>query len=700
MAKLFRFVILPALIIGSFLLSIWLANISRFIGLTGLIIGLFLLWIWLDVFSKHKLRESLFRNVGVPYRNLIGLLLGATASLLPLTSGTGTILWATWVFVSALGITMILLVAIRPTVEKELDRFAWGMLVIIVLGFGLGALIYQAKPWWFWLWRQYLRINQPHELVLEFLFILGVILGVFMVRNWAKEQKAFTESLSGILGGTFIAAVFGESLKEQGLTPMLALTYYGLGFVMSAAVNLLVAARLTANYVNKRSITSRAILDFLYGEERTKLIDGYFLKNFKADPDYAKEWLTDTLNQYRKLAAREFAERIEKRRRNREDFREEFKKRAIPEIWRAINGVLPREFPLTKLDDQPRAKLLKELIEQRRKWEPACAKRVAIEKKLEELKYTRDSIGAIPESGADAQEKRLQDLKKEIHALEQRLEHAIAKCDDATVNEWKKLSQKLNRLKPSYFYQLIAIECEEKDEAKDQPLQVSEKDREYNVIYKYLGSNETSDEEAHRHPSRGDNAVGATAKYQEAYPSFITKDMFRVGIAARWQDLLEYITAPGEYRASFPYFGSVSGLALLFRQTIIMDRDRHKRFRNQQHMDGICPVEIEQARGLDEIDFLSYVSIPIVNRLGGPTENGLGVVTIDTRLFVVPFRLEGQPVKASEGTFSTRLTPAQLTEFASNLYEPDDKDVAHIKKLTEIIVPVVELYNKCRVGAT
>src|SRR5882724_8687781 len=140
---------------------------------------IFLLWVWKGSLSKERLRESLFRNVGVPYRNLIGLLLGITASLLSLAGSTWTIGLATWVFVVAVVVMMILLVVVRPSIERELDRFAWGLLAIIVLGFGLGALIYQARPWWIWLWRQYLRINEPHELVLEFLFILGVILGVF-----------------------------------------------------------------------------------------------------------------------------------------------------------------------------------------------------------------------------------------------------------------------------------------------------------------------------------------------------------------------------------------------------------------------------------------------------------------------------------------------------------------------------------------
>lgn len=623
----------------------------------------FLWWMSRGSYPMEKLRESFFRNVGVQYRNLIGLLLGLTASLLPLTSGTWTIGSVTWVFVVALALTMVLLVAVRPAVEKQVDRFAWGLLVIIVSGYGLGALMYQAKPWWIYLWRQYLKINNTGAILLESLFLLGVILGFFVVRNWAKEQKDFVASLSAVLSGAFLSTILGK-LQEgtaPAVNPLRAFAFYALGFTMSGTLNLLAAARLTANYVNKRSITSRAILDFLYGEERTKLIDGYFLKNFKADPDYAKEWLTDTLNEYRRLVTREFAGRMEQRRKEREDFRENFKK----------------DLP------QPRAKNLKNMIEKKRDNDAACVKRLKIEEELEELNYEKDSMG---EHRTELQEERLQELNKEIAALEEKLKRAKVKCNDQTLEQWKILTEKLNRLKPSYFYRLITIKCEEQDKTNSRVPQVAEKEREYTITYEYLGSNKSSDEDA--------------SKTRNKQPgSFITKDMFRVGIAARWQDMLEYITAPGEYRAPFPYFGSVSGLALLFRQTIIMDRDKLKRFRNKDHMDGVCPLEIEQARGLDEIDFLSYVAIPIVSRLGSPTENGLGVVTIDTKLFVVPFRLAGEPVNASEGTFSIRLTPKQLTEFACNLYEPDDSDVAYIEEITNIIVPVVELYNKCRVGA-
>jgi hypothetical protein len=536
-------------------------------------------------------------------------LLGATAALLPLTSGVWSSQRAAWIFVVSLSLTMVLLILVRPNMvseyTKEFDRFAWGLIVIMVLGFGLGALIYQSRSWWIWLWNQYRRINEPHELVLESLFLLGVLLGVFVVRNWSKEQKDFQNSLSGILSGTFIAAVLGSVLKE--LTPIVALAYYALGFTISGTLNVLLAARLTANYTNKRSITSRAILDFLYGSERAKIIDGYFLKNFQEDLDYAKRHLTETLLEYRELVKREFAKQLNLR----------VRKRSLSEEQEA--------------EAAPHCQALRNARAQ--------------EKQLRlELKSTQADSGQNAAAERAERESKLKTLEQTIAEIE-------------------------SRLIPSYFYELFAIECSEKK--PNSPSAIQDIDLEYGVIYKRIDRK-----------------------------SPITSDMFRVGVANRWQDSLEYIIAPGEYRGSFPYFGSVAGLSLIVRQTIIMNRDRTKQFRSKDYRDGICPRDIEQWRGLDEIDFLSYITIPVVSRLGSATENAIGAVNIDTRLFVTHCKLDGQSVEGSEGMFRTVLTPRQLNEFASNLYEQEDKEVQYIEKLTKLIVPVLELYSKCRVGAT
>jgi hypothetical protein len=526
------------------------------------LVVLFLLWMWKGSQASEKLRESLFRNTGLPYRNLIGLALGFIAAVLLLYSGVLTLYGAAIFFVVLVIFTMTILVWARPYQEKVVDRFAWGLLVIIILGFGLGTLQYQTRHFWVWLWHQYLRIYMPHDIILESLFLLGVILGFFVVRNWAKEQADFLSSLSAVLGGAFIATILGK-LQEgnpPAITPMRAFAYYALGFTMSGSINLIVAARLTSLYTNKRSISSRAMLDFLYGSERTKLIDGYFLQNFKDDPDYARARLTDALVEYRKLIAREFAERLQKKMKLREQ-----------QAFSPPDGQL-------------------------------------------------------------------------------------------------------------YFYELIAIESDPEQSPPDPT--IPDKDRPHNVVFRRLSS-------------------GTFPLSEDEVPSGIHEHMFRVGVAARWQDTLEYISAPGEYRVAFPFQQSVSGLALLFQQTIVMDRDKFKRFRNKDHTDGISPHDIEQSRGLDEIDFLSYVAVPIVGHFNGTIENQLGVVTIDSKLFIAPDALPNKEVvNAAEGVFRARLTPNELTGYASRLYDPEDADVRYIEKVTKIIVPVMELYAKCRVGAT
>jgi hypothetical protein len=607
------------------------------------------------IFLRDSLRESLFRNVGMSYRNLIGLLLGATASLLPMTTGSLAPGRVAWIFLAALLGTIALLVIVRPNNlnehTKPVDQFAWGLLVILIFGFGLGALVYQARPWWNWLWRQYLKINEPHELVLEFLFILGVILGVFIVRNWGKEQKAFTESLTGVLGGTFVAAIFGESLKEQGLTPMRALTYYGLGFVISAAINLLIAGLLTAKYTNTRSKASRAMLDFLYGSERAKAIDGYFLQNFKEDQDYAKQLLTRALLQYRELVRREFAKRMEARR---------------------LRRSVARKGAYQKTPDQS--------AECREFWR----------KQQEEIRLRNDLAAS---SGKDLQAE--SEMKDRLEKLHERIEQ---------------LKREMGP--PSYYYQLIAICCDPKDKAPQGAgyKVVNPADQDYEVIYKQLepisrdndSPTEAADESITGRPQYSVD-WDTTAPFHGAKTQNtdfgVTSDMFRVGVLQRQEDDLHYIVAPGPYRAPFRYFGSVAGLSLLVRQTIIMNRDKAKRFRAKDYRDGICPRDIEQWRGLDEIDYLSYISIPVFTNLGSPGETGIGVINIDTKLFVTHCKLEGEPVNLKEGIFRTRLTPGQLTQLAVNLYEENDQDVAYVEQLTEMIVPIMELYSRCQVGA-
>jgi len=694
------------------------------IAVTISLIAGFFVWLRRDAFLKEKLRESLFRNIGVPHRNLIGLLLGSIAAILLMSAYKLDPGWIALIFVVALAATILLLIFVRPNEERKVDRFAWGLLVIIVLGFGLGALIYQYREWWKWLWRQYRRINTPDEFILESLFLLGVILGVYVVRNWAKDQKAFQESLSGALAGTFVATVLGK--LQEGLTPLRAFAYYGLGFTMSATVNLVLAGRLTANYVNKRSITSRALLDFLYGSERARIIDGYFLVNFEEDKDYAKKQLTETLIEYRKLVAREFAERMEKRRKSRAAKRKEFRnpdaitaarvaiQQEMEELTsppegpqderrlKELEGKLRKPIELSpphqsegladqgKKADEEQVAMTIEILEERRiQLEPACSQLKATRDELKRLRSEKKSATSAPEPKSKKQQLRLKQIETELTKLEchERELKSNTRIEEQLV-EWSKLEGVLGHLKPSYFYWLIAIECEEKADGESELNPgVPPKERLYDVVYKYIGTDEAWADLEHSH----------VISVSEEAP-VIDEKMFRVGVGIRRGDLLDYVVAPGEYRKSFPVFGSVAGLALMFKQTIIMDRDMRRTFREKDH--NICPKDIEQDRGLDEVDFLSYISIPVVNPQGDPAAGGLAVVNIDTKLFVTRSQLHGEPVKACEGIFRTRLTPRQLTDFASNLYEQDDEDVKYIEEVTRIITPVVVLYAKCLVGAT
>jgi hypothetical protein len=596
--------------------------------------------------SRDSLRESLFRNVGVPYRNMIGLLLGITASFLPLITGAWIMRWVIWVFVVMLALTMLFLVLVRPNVKKDSDQFAWGVLVIITLGFGLGALIYQAKPWWIWLWHQYMRINEAHELLLEALFLLGVIMGFFVVRNWGKEQKDFISSLSGVLGGAFVATILGEIQKE--LTPLRAFAYYSLGFTISGSLNLISAARLTATYTNKQTMTSRAILDFLYGSERTKTIDGYFLEHFEEDKDYAKMLLIDALNAYRTRAEQEFADKFEARRKQRLNDRSRFK----------------NELMKKQLEESQPVEVIENLDKEWKELEPSCGKLRAAREDLERLTAELAMTAALAPNSSD--ETRLKERVNKLHELIKRLE---PRCSVAQLDRWKSLEKTLESLKPSYFYQLIAIERQEVEDGPEKNVATADKDPEQVVIYKYIGPRS--------HSKSSHKEERAT----------IHGDMFRIGVAVRRQDVLEYL-------------GSVAGLALRLPHTIIMDRDKDTTFRSKDYKDGIRPTDLEQGRGRDIIDYLSYISIPIVSHLGTPRENPLGIVNIDSKLFVTRSKLRGEPVKGDPGIFRTSLRRSELTEFANNLYEQNDDAVKYIEELTKTITPVLELYSKCLVGAT
>jgi hypothetical protein len=530
--------------------------------------------------------EALYKGAVKQYARSVSLLLGFITAILLLSSNAIANDFAAIIFGAAVVLTAVLFIS-RPLTERKARSFGWGHIVLIVLGFGLGALVHQYREWGVWLWINYRRIHYPKDLLLESLFLLGIIMGFFIVRNWAKDQKEFVASISAVLSGAFLATILGKLSAED---PLDSFAYYALGFTISGVIILGCAALLSASYTNKQSITSRAVLDFLYGPERATAIDGYFLKNFKDDPDYAKAALVDAVTRYKHIVLREFSEKMESRR----------------------IELHPKDPDLQEPDPQK------------------------------------------------------PDLKK----------------PDAP--------------RQGYYYQLLSIECQK------------QKRKNENIGRNSSGSPPQSPPENRPEISPDDKQYMVLLRRVDE----IREDMFRVGVTVKRKDTLEYIVAPGEYKDSFPYFGSTAGLSLKARVTIVMNRDRYKKFRTKEYRDGRCPDEIEQSRGLDEVDFLSYISIPVIARAGTRQETELGVVNVDTRLFVTPEKLEADPADklaalrkahVRDGRnleFKMAIDPETLTEYAIGLYDQADKNIAQLERLTETLIPILDLYLKCLVGAT
>jgi hypothetical protein len=259
----------------------------------------------------------------------------------------------------------------------------------------------------------------------------------------------------------------------------------------------------------------------------------------------------------------------------------------------------------------------------------------------------------------------------------------------------RKKSERRLSLKGYKFYQLLAIEREE-DEATAGAA---------TTAATAAGVSTPSSPAAPAAPTGGGTAAAAAAerdlliKVREVEGDF-TPEMFRMGITIRQGDNLIYIAAPGEYRKPFPYHGSVAGLALLVRQTIVMDRDKNKKFRTDTYKDGLSPISVEHARGLDEIDYLSYVSVPVASNLSNPEEVGLGIINVDTRLFAVPDSEEsGLKVveRLEEKVFRAKTSKKNLNRWGANLYAQEADKVNAVKYLEEmrgVIVPILELYLK------
>jgi hypothetical protein len=434
------------------------------------------------------------------------------------------------------------------------------------------------------------------------LFLLGIMPGFFVVRNWSKDQKEFINSLTAIFGAAFFSTILGQLSNQPGsvVTPQNTFSFYALGFALSGGVNLLAFSLLIAHYSRTKSLTSRAVINFLYESDKAQAIDSYFLKNFEADPNYAGAKLVAALSAYRDIIRIEFARRID----NRKD--------------------------------------------------SAGRKDPAVDSPVDSPPADSDSPPSI--------------------------------CvDDPTP--------------PFDYYELLAIRSTTGDAEPASP-PVPDAKRSYEIVFRKLRPKRQGDQ-----GDQGDP---------------ITPDMFRVAISMRWLDNIEYVVTAGEYLQSFPYNGSVAGMALQVKKTIVMNRDKYKKFRTSAFLDGKTPSQADQPRGLYDIDYLSYITVPMASSFGKPEEQALGILHLDTKLFACPkkpfppagARLQSRTESGQEifsilikedGGKSLRDNLEQkldeLEGYACNLYTQSDQIVEDLVKMKDAIIPLLELYKKCRTGA-
>jgi hypothetical protein len=524
-----------------------------------------------------------------PIYNALVLVLGVLASYLALLSGGVVDRVAVLAYgVAALGILIYAAALIGPVKpeearQNELDWTRWVTVSMAVLGVGVGILTYTYRPRLkalagFLAW----RVDTTNGAFLAGLIGLGLVMGFYVVRNWLKEEEEFVKSLTAVAGVAFLASIFGLAQQSQGgaansnlsVNMMSAFANYFLGFTASALINLIIYALLTASYSATKSARSRALIFFLYGVDKAKLFDDYFLRNFENDKNYAKAHLVRALRELRARVLRVYAEKMEAKRRR---------------------------------------------------------------------------FAALPA--------------------------------------------------PQTFYRLISIE----GLAANQPAAqaggaLKEEDKHYKVKLEEFAADTT-----------------------------VVSDMFRMGITIMLPDNLEYIVAPGEYKQPFPLRRSVAGLALAARQSIVMSRDRSRMFRDEINDTSVTPSQREAPRGFEEVNYLSYVSVPVVSRLGDQEEYPLGILNVDTTLFVAPPApaipapappaagappppparvawgdgfVVGRRTDGGKVVVDAEMSPKSLREYAANIYDQNDDDaVLYLEEMKAIAAPLLELYLKCRQGA-
>ncbi|HXF40281.1 MAG TPA: DMT family transporter, partial [Blastocatellia bacterium] len=515
-------------------------------------------------------------NVGLS--NIGGALLGAIAAILMLATGNLQLTGASSTFFYVAIVLLGILFFVRLFKERGIDQLhRWGIISLALLGFGVGTLIYLLRQWgvWLWmefreasswLWMEFRKIDEPHEWLLTSFFLIGMILGFFVVRNWSKDQTDFVKSLTAVFGGAFVTTLIGTEVDGIGKQP--AFAYYAIGFTVSAVLNLAISSWLIASYSERKTITSRSVLSFLYGTDKAEAVDKQFLKNFEEDPVYARRMLINTVLEYEKRVIREFANKRELKRREQE-----------------ANGNL-RYYELISIEpDRPAPA------------PPAPAPPAPA------------PPAAAPPAPAPAPAQPPPDTP----------------ISGAT------------------------------------PMM---------VVFRKIPDTEK-----------------------------LTEKMFRSWVQLKWQDNLETIDAAAAFSQPFPYLFSVTGLALDTLNTIVMERDKYKRFRSTQYPHGIAPAKIEQPRGLTEIDYLSYITVPVASDMGQPEQTKLGVLDVDTKLFAVkPADLK--IISEDNGVCTARMSPDELNQLANNLYDQKDAGVEYLEDMRAVLVPVLKLYLRCRQGST
>ncbi len=549
---------------------------------------------------KVSLFESSMKTVGIT--KVGSLSLGFAITLLVLLSDL--MKESTAVQILLVCVVLLVLACAFAILLQEVERpgfGSWGVIGLFLLGSALGVLAYHwgegigdlasdARRGITGQWLQYKNLGGLSEVIFAGLFLFGVIMAVFVVRVWNKAQDDFMKSVATALGGAAIPPLLGKTIAVDASQAFAA---YFLGFAISAAVNVILCARLLAYYSNKRTVESRAVLSFLYGSDKAETVDKQFLKNFEDDPDYAKRLLITTVLEYEKRVRREFANK-------REQSRQE--KKGTMCYYELIAIECKR-----KQGSEPAAVAPKP---------PAGAPQPP-------------PAGAPQPPPADAPQPPTAGAPKPPPADAPKPPNVTPAAVDEQVSATTPMK----------------------------------------IVFRKIDDNEP-----------------------------LTEKMFRSAVSLKWQDNLEFIDAAAAYTQSFPLFGSVTGLALEVLNTIVMDRDKYRRFRTTSHPQGLCPADSEQMRGLDEIDYLSYIVVPVASHLGQPEQTKLGVLHVDSKLFAVsPEELKIDDEK--DGILTATLRPVDLTEYANKMYDQDDIGVKYLEEMRAVLVPVLELYLKCRQGS-